>query len=179
MIEKWVDITGFEGLYRISDHGKVKSLAKTWVSANGRVCAKGETVLKPDISGEYLRVTLCKDSVQYRMSIHRIVAQHFIPNPNNLPFVNHKFGDKHDNRASELEWCTASENMQHADKMGLRKMPFGETLYNTKISDADVRLIRELYSTHKMPQKQLAQRFGVCKNTISRIVTKRRRCHVS
>lgn len=77
-----------------------------------------QKILKPfDDSRGYLRVSLNGKSVK----IHRIIAQMFVPNPQNLPVVNHKKGNKHDNRASQLEWVTYSENTQHAYAIGLCK----------------------------------------------------------
>ena len=75
-------------------------------------------ILKPfDDRRGYLRVTLNRKNVK----VHILVANTFLPNPNNLPVVNHKRGNKHDNRASQLEWCSYSDNTKHAWETGLLK----------------------------------------------------------
>lgn len=71
-------------------------------------------ILKPDLRGGYPCVTLCGSEGQWRQSVHRLVAQAFVPNRVNLPQVNHKNGDKSDSRAANLEWCTPSQNVRHS-----------------------------------------------------------------
>lgn len=80
----------------------------------GEICNKksGRILHHYDTNG-YERVVLSKHGKPKRIPVHRIVAQAFIPNPNNLPQVNHKNGDKKDNRVENLEWCTRSENQRH------------------------------------------------------------------
>lgn len=106
MKEIFKDIIGFEGNYSISNKGRVISKKRT---------AK---YLKFDISvcnhTSYGRVTLCKDGDTSRHLIHRLVAEHFIENPKNKPHVNHIDNDGLNNCVTNLEWCTASENMQHS-----------------------------------------------------------------
>lgn len=100
--EIWKDIKGYEGLYQISNLGRVKSLAKLY---------QGERLMKlrEDKDG-YLYVGFYKDEVKKYFRVHRLVAQAFIPNPLNLPLVNHKNEDKHKNQVDNLEWCTAEYN---------------------------------------------------------------------
>jgi len=69
--------------------------------------------------GGYKYVTLCKDEKPKKYLVHRLVAEHYIPNPENKPLINHKNGIKTDNRIENLEWCTSSENNRHAHQMGL------------------------------------------------------------
>lgn len=98
--EIWIDIIGFQTLYKISNYGRVKSLR------NGK-----ETILKLDENNcGYYRVTLFKDKKRHRFLVHRLVAEHFIPNPNNLPLVNHKDETTYNNHVSNLEWVDYSEN---------------------------------------------------------------------
>jgi len=88
------------------------------VNRLGQIRTKTGRILKPfDDHRGYLRVTLGGKNVR----VHLIVAKTFIPNPDNLPVVNHKRGKKHDNRASQLEWCTYSDNTKHAWETGLLK----------------------------------------------------------
>lgn len=110
MEEIWIDIEGFEGLYQVSNLGRVRSLDRL-DGANRRLTGK---ILKGGKhNGGYLRVTLCKNSVVYAKSIHRLVAEAFIPNPENKPQVNHIDEDKTNNTVSNLEWMTSKENINH------------------------------------------------------------------
>lgn len=129
--EIWKDIEGYERRYQVSNLGRVKSLYKTTQCVfNGVVCTREyqERILTPidtksHTSRGYVRVHL-GDGTSKRVlkSIHRLVALAFIPNPNNYPQVNHINGDKHDNRAENLEWCTAKYNTRHALDKGLEKV---------------------------------------------------------
>lgn len=101
-----------ETKYLVSNLGRVRYFDKT-ECLNQQIDKLG-----------YSRVALGR-VVKWRPLVHRLVAIAFIPNPNNLPEVNHKFGIKTDNRASELEWCTHRQNIQHAFKYGLKTMPMG------------------------------------------------------
>ena len=98
MIEEWKDIPNHKGLYKISDLGNVKSLYSN-------------KILKPSIDKYgYTRFSATKDKIQKTLIIHRLVAKLFIPNPNNLPQVNHKDEDKLNNSIDNLEWCTSTYN---------------------------------------------------------------------
>jgi hypothetical protein len=111
MDEEWKDITGYEGLYQISNRGKVKSFHR---SVNG-------SIIKNHVdSGGYLFIQLkCKNKLTKHFSIHRLVALHFIENLNNKPQVNHKDGNKTNNHVDNLEWVTSKENIQHSIQTGL------------------------------------------------------------
>lgn len=118
---EWRDIKGFEGIYQVSDTGLVKSLSRR-VRLN---CKHGSVVLKEmllsqrlDMKG-YLRVYLNDNGKTKFVPIHRLVAQAFIPNPENKPQVNHIDGNKQNNNVKNLEWCTNSENQKHAYRLGL------------------------------------------------------------
>ena len=102
-IEIWKDIEGYEGLYQVSNTGKIKSL-KSWGGNN-------ERIMKPRNQGTgYLSIGLSKDKKCRQFLVHRLVAQAFIPNPNNYDFVNHKDENKTNNVIENLEWCTKSYN---------------------------------------------------------------------
>lgn len=103
--EEWKPIEGYEGLYEISNCGRVKS-----IDYQGH---KRELILKPSKRPNYYSVNLCKDGFHKSCYIHRLVAAAFIPNPNNLPCVNHKNENCLDNRAENLEWCTYKYNSNY------------------------------------------------------------------
>jgi len=116
--EVWKDVVGYEGLYRISNQGTVCRLYK-----NGKV-----NFMTPRILNGYWRVKLCNGNTQKEYFLHRLIAQAFIPNPENKPEINHINGIKTDNRIENLEWVTRSENAIHATKTGLLK--YSEYRYN-------------------------------------------------
>lgn len=108
--EEWRDCIGMEGRYQVSSLGRVKSLARSVRTWNGTK-AIPETILKLRIRGGYL--------ASKNNAVGRHVARAFIPNPHNKPIVNHIDGNKQNNRASNLEWCTQLENVRHAWETGL------------------------------------------------------------
>lgn len=113
------DVVGFEGLYEVSDLGKVRN-------------AKTLRALKPQVRQHgYLSVWLYGETTKQK-SIHRMVAEAFCPNPNKKSEVNHKNEDKTDNRAENLEWVTHKENSQY----GTRPMRIGSKHHNGKLSRA-------------------------------------------
>lgn len=108
-MEIWRDIQGYEGLYQVSNYGRVKSLcAGRWHTEMIRKAV-------PDKDG-YLTVVFKKDNKVSCYKIHRLVASAFISNPNNLPHINHKDENKTNNHVSNLEWCTAKYNNYYHDK---------------------------------------------------------------
>lgn len=122
LFEIWKPIKNFEGLYEISNLGRIKALPRR------KNCNRGygimrEHYMKPNNYGtsDYYRVPLTnKNHIKKYYLVHRLVAETFIENPNNLPQVNHKDGNKANNKVDNLEWCTASFNLKHAIDKGLR-----------------------------------------------------------
>lgn len=119
MEELWKDIRGYEGLYQVSNLGRIKSL-----NYNHRNI---EQVRKLDISNKgYPCILLSKNGKHKKRSVHRIVAETFIPNLGNLPQVNHIDGNKQNNNVNNLEWVTNGENEKHAYDMNLKKKNCGK-----------------------------------------------------
>lgn len=109
MIEIFKDIKGYYGLYQISNLGRVKSL-------NYKRTGK-ERILKPQkVKNNYLQVLLCKQGKVKRHYVHRLVSQAFLPNPQNLPEINHKDENPLNNVISNLEWCTRLYNMNYGTR---------------------------------------------------------------
>lgn len=113
--EIWKDVAGYEGFYQVSNFSRVKSLDRIIVQKNGiKKKIKERIVIQVKDSKGYYFVGLHKDSKIGQFRVHRLIAQYFIPNPQNKPHINHINGIRTDNRLENLEWSTVSENNQHA-----------------------------------------------------------------
>lgn len=153
--EIFIDIKGYEGIYQISNYGKVMSLnyKKQGFSR----------LLKPLIKNSgYVKFNLNNNLVYTHPRCHRLVAEHFIDNPNNYEFVNHIDGNKLNNHVSNLEWCTMEYNNIHAKETGLLK-PSNNTLL--KNNPERVREIRARYINGETA-RQLAETYGISMDTV-------------
>ena len=152
--ELWREITSD---YQISTFGRVKSFCQ------GKVIIR-----KPVNKRGYLVVDITINGKKKYFSIHRLVALAFIPNPSNLPQVNHQDGHKFNNYVDNLEWSTGQKNTQHAYDMGLNIASHGFEHYNAKFTnEADIIYIRE--NPDNLSGKALAKKFNVDPMTISYI----------
>ncbi len=164
MIEEWRDVVGFEDFFLVSSKGRLFSkrsnrLLKLFENKKGYCCVATR------IGG--------RNGQTYCFKIHRLVAEAFISNPENLSTVNHINGVKDDNNVDNLEWLSASDNTRHAFETGLSNSDhlLRSSISKRKLSDEDVRYIRE-YCKPKCREfglRALALRFGVTHNTISHI----------
>ena len=119
--EVWKDITGYEGIYQVSDKGRVKCLEKHVVSTDkGHKRYYPERIASTHLRNGYPSVELSKNGKSKKFTVHRLVATHFLSNEGKAPQVNHIDGNKENNNVNNLEWATASENIKHSIENGLR-----------------------------------------------------------
>lgn len=120
--KEWKEIRGYENKYIISNYGEIISLPRYKKNNSKLQYVEPKEILRyTNSTNGYVYVQLCKDGDCKNIRLHRLVAETFIPNPRNLPQVNHKDGNKENNCVNNLEWCTNQENVKHAYKIGLAK----------------------------------------------------------
>lgn len=170
--EIWKPIEGYEDLYEVSNFGRVKSKAHVVVSKNGRHMPFKEKILSPKITNYgYCSVVLQGKSGRDYRSVHRLVASAFIENtqPDVRDQVNHIDGNTNNNFVENLEWCSQSENMKHAYRVGLELPRANEDGTLAKLTNEQARVIRERYVNGEK-QKDLAKEYGVGPQSISHVV---------
>lgn len=163
--ENWKWIEGYEGHYRVSDHGRVYSeKSKKFMGVN-RITKDG-----------YNYIALSKNNKSKEFRMHRLVATHFIPNPDNKETVNHIDGNKLNNHVDNLEWSTRHENMQHAYNLGLKEMHKGHEHVSSKLTLEQIKEIRATYKPRAKGRSAIAlgKKYGVHNSTILRIVKNER-----
>ena len=139
-MEKWRVISGFPK-YAISNYGNIKSLY--WQNnINGKLYPREKLLTPIKRKDGYMKVNLYNDKHKGRGQgqeclVHKLVAQAFIPNPKNLSEVNHKDGNKENNKVGNLEWCTRRENVLHSYRLGLKK-PIQEYIKINKMKEVKI-----------------------------------------
>lgn len=155
---KWLSVLGYEGLYEVSDTGRIRKVDGT------------EVGLYKNHDG-YLMAKLSKPRKEVR--VHRVVAEAFIANPDRLPFVNHIDCVRHNNNASNLEWCTQWQNLNHSQMLGRMQRNYwvGKRSPNAAIDSETVSKIREEYLNGGVSWETLASKYNTNKRTVGRIVS--------
>jgi len=169
--EIWRDVVGYEGLYQVSNMGRVKSL-KRLDSMSRHV---SEKILSANgLSAGYRHITLARNGDRDKRKIHWLVCEAFLgKRPSGLQ-CNHKNGKRTDNRLENLEYCTQSENMMHAYRIlgkshDPNNIPRGEKHKRAKLTESDVLDIRRICNTGNYSQKKLGEKYGVHPSLIYRI----------
>lgn len=172
----WRWVRGYKNYFRVSKRGRVRSVNRTISYRDGRVRFYAGCILSPSCNPKtgYLTVGLSRNGKAKHFYVHRLVAEAFIPNPHDLPEVNHKDLNKTNNTVDNLEWSTHSGNKKHAVRNGVKFNPRpkkGEESPNSKLTWIKVRKIRRLWATGKYTQDKLAEMFGVTQTNVYFVVT--------
>lgn len=161
VIEVWKDIERYEGIYQVSNMARIKSLDR--IDCRGQ--HRKERVLKQAFDSDgYCIVTLSKERIGITKKVHRLVAQAFIPNPEDKPEVNHIDGVKSNNQISNLEWATSCENQKHSRRIGLHP-EIAETHKSAKLTNSQV---LEIFNSSLRP-RELSKLYNIGTLTIFRI----------
>jgi hypothetical protein len=189
MNENWKslkDIVENGDYYEVSDNGNIRSIDRYVKQGNIERIYKGKLIsFKTDKYG-YLKVSLSLFGKVKSYYAHRLVALAFIPNLDNKPQVNHinidnlsSDDNKKDNRVTNLEWATSEENIRHAHATGLKSAKKGEESASSKLTDVDIKKIRELWLTGGISQIKLSKMFGVSRGNIQHIIEYKTWKHIS
>lgn len=166
MVEIWKPVIGFEGLYEVSNLGNVKSLP--------RKRCKGK-VLIPHINKGYEYVHLCMNGNTSYVKVHRIVAMAFLQSIPNKTHVNHIDGNKLNNSADNLEWCTPSENLKHA-----RENKLNMATVNNSYMSKPINMILSGEVIKTFPSIMEASRqTGICRTAISEVALNKKGHHTA
>lgn len=168
-MEIWKDVVGYEQYFMISNTGRIfsKRTNKEIVATIGKT---GYAMFTTKIGG--------RTGKSIAFKVHRLVAESFIDNVDDKPYVNHIDGVKTNNTVQNLEWCTAKENVNHAIKTGLHVIKFGEDHGSTKLNEEIVRKVRSLYATGLYSYADIAKEMNLKTRTVAGIVRRETWKHI-
>lgn len=172
MNEEWRDILGFEGFYQVSSTGRVRSLDRNVSHYRGDQCELKGKCRAASNTGPYKTIVLSKNGSQTSHLVHRLVANAFVPNPENKPNVNHKDFNPANNCTHNLEWTTQVENIEYSVRAG--RNPKGSQHGCAKLNESDVLKIRSYPKSFKW----LADHYDVSYTTIKRIRKRKNWSHI-
>lgn len=178
MEEEWRDISGFEGLYQVSNLGNVKSLNRVIIAKDGKKHFLTGQIIKSDKCGlKYCQLNLFKNSKRKKALVHRLVAIALIDNPENKRCVNHIDSNGKNNNILNLEWLTHKENTAHGIIFGNIRIR-GIDNKTSKLNNNDVINIRNLYNNEKMLLKEIARIYKMNITNIHDIIKNKTWKHV-
>ena len=172
MEEVWKDIEGYEGLYQVSNMGRVRSLDHIVDRIDGTSAFYRGRVLSPQ-GNPYLAVILSNGPIRDQRRIHRMVAEAFLPNPDGLSDVDHIDCDKHNNKVSNLRWCTHGENMHYAkENKRMHQKPYSEWSEERRAASAAANRKAVIRSDgkHYESTTAAAKDLGVSRGAISHVL---------
>ncbi|MCY0910840.1 NUMOD4 domain-containing protein [Massilia antarctica] len=178
MQETWKAIPGCEAFYEASDLGRVRSLDRLITTSTGKARLSRGRVLIPQLTGRrYPAVSISLNGAVKSISIHRMVARTFLPNPKLFPEINHIDGNRENNATSNLEWCTRAQNNDHAIDTGLKPPVKGQDHGRAVLTEVNVLEIRARHSKGES-MKHLACIFSVSTQSIHGIVRRKYWKHI-
>ncbi|MEM6320635.1 MAG: NUMOD4 domain-containing protein [Bacteroidota bacterium] len=161
MPEIWRDVVGYEGYYKVSSEGRIKSLIRRYKRSEQLKS------LENTVNG-YSKVDLWKNKIRVGLYVHRLVGIAFLANTDYTIWINHRNSIRTDNSLSNLEWVTPKQNVIHGIKFGNGNQK-GSKNHSTKLTEENVLEIRGLLKNKEMSQKKIAEIFGVCQQVVSEI----------
>lgn len=155
--EKWKPVVGYEGLYDVSNYGRIKSKKRSGTRGG---------IIRPKTRRGYFCVDLCKQDKRKTVDVHRLVAEAFIPNPKGKPQVNHKDEDKKNNVVENLEWCTCAYNINYGT--AIKRMVTTQEKRRTPFIDLET---GEVYKS----RTEYANEKGISRGYVSNLLAGRRK----
>jgi len=179
-MEEWEPIKGYEGLYEVSNLGRIKSLARKRGQVGVNWSRYGVDRILPGYMSQYgyKIIQLWKNNKVKLRNVHSYVLEAFKPKVEGKNCCNHKDGNKLNNNIDNLEWCTYKENNNHAFKIGLCDHRRGEVLHNAKLSNNQVVKIKRLLIQGKHKLQEIGDMFNVTKGCIWHIKHNRNWKHI-
>lgn len=173
MEEIWKDIEGYDGLYQVSNLGRVRSWKK--YRENKRTIPK---ILKQDINmWGYFYLVLSNKTNKTHKLVHRLVGGAFIPNPEKKPQINHIDGNRKNNNAKNIEWVTNKENSIHAHRLGLTDNRGGKN-GQSKLTKNDIIDIRTMYALGIYTYRDIQEKYNISNGCVSMIINRKRWRHI-